>query len=302
MKNAFFTWFQNCSRMQNAALNTPLFLKEKGSARGKENFFSREKKLSFPLASHPFTLIELLVVIAIIAILAAMLMPALQQARERGRAISCLNNEREVGKVFLFYADSNQGYMPIAYGLKKDDEFLVRSWVQCINPLLGRSRAKEIDTAGKILLCSSLEGELKVNEFGERLPTYTYNRRLGDLDYTAKGYKNYQARKINRAKYPAKFVTLMEGIKDGERMTIVTAATDIDNLSHPHNQAIVLPVTTANSITAAISRAIVLFFIIYFPFQALTNLNINFPSLLELLSKLLLQYQNHPPVLHKHQL
>ncbi|MBR2911606.1 MAG: hypothetical protein IKC05_08335, partial [Lentisphaeria bacterium] len=45
--------------------NTPLFLKAKGSARGKENFFSREKKLSFPLASHPFTLIELLVVIAI---------------------------------------------------------------------------------------------------------------------------------------------------------------------------------------------------------------------------------------------
>ena len=108
MKNAFFTWFQNCSRMQNAALNTPLFLKAKGSAGRKENF----------------TLIELLVVIAIIAILAAMLMPALQQARERGRAISCLNNEREVGKVFLFYADSNQDYMPIAYGLKKDDEFL----------------------------------------------------------------------------------------------------------------------------------------------------------------------------------
>ncbi|MBR2911260.1 MAG: prepilin-type N-terminal cleavage/methylation domain-containing protein [Lentisphaeria bacterium] len=216
--------------------NTPLFLKEKGSARGKENFFSREKKLSFPLASSPFTLIELLVVIAIIAILAAMLMPALQQARERGRAISCLSNQRELGTTFVLYADGNDGYMPIAYGLKKNDsEFLVRSWVQCVNPLLGRTRSVQIDRAAKIMLCPTLMNELQPNEFGEYLPTYTYNRRLGDLDYVQKGYKNYYARKINRAKHPSKFVTLMEGIKDGERMTIVTAATDIDNLAHPHS-------------------------------------------------------------------
>ncbi|MBN2643489.1 MAG: type II secretion system protein, partial [Victivallales bacterium] len=64
--------------------------------------------------SNNFTLVELLVVIAIIAILASMLLPALNKSREKAKSIACIGNLRQLGQTFLSYANDYNDYTPSA--------------------------------------------------------------------------------------------------------------------------------------------------------------------------------------------
>src|ERR1041385_3744285 len=63
-------------------------------------------------ARGAFTLIELLVVIAIIAILAAMLLPSLSNAKQSAKLIQCVNNQRQVCLAFQFYREDNNTKFP----------------------------------------------------------------------------------------------------------------------------------------------------------------------------------------------
>ena len=119
-----------------------------------------------------FTLIELLVVIAIIAILAAIMLPALQSARERGRITSCINNIKQLGTMVQFYVDTYNGYLPAAKSHKDG----YNRWHYNINAMLRKVQNNHWETKyfPELFRCPSLQNLKFSDDFPARTNHVTY--------------------------------------------------------------------------------------------------------------------------------
>ena len=112
-----------------------------------------------PPRSRAFTLIELLVVIAIIAILASLLLPALSQAKERGRRARCLSNLRQMGLALQIYSgDNNDSLLPydVPFSPNPHDVWVYTSAVN-LGRLLTGNYLPLPGNNGHVFFCPSME-------------------------------------------------------------------------------------------------------------------------------------------------
>ena len=173
----------------------------------------RRKMLHAPqgrFIQSAFTLIELLVVIAIIAILAAMLLPALQQARQRGQSTECSNRLKQIGHAHAMYIDDNKEYMACGWDANGSYADTCSSrhpaWIVRLAPYLG------VRTTSWYQLASYKKFNCPVVE--KRTVGSSTLTNVLTLNYALRTYlseRNLSGVKINKVVRPARKIYSLDG-------------------------------------------------------------------------------------------
>ena len=165
-----------------------------------------------------FTLIELLVVICIIAILAAMLLPALQSARDSASSATCVNNLMQMSKAYQMYGTTYSDFMPAKTAPFKEGVSGSCSWVEALKDVMGEAGKASFDN---VFFC---EADASDDESGtsSRRPKKSYSlNNLADAIHPRIPYTLDSNGRLDKTTAPD------EGFISGNRMTAVHSASDL---------------------------------------------------------------------------